>query len=68
MIAPDMQRRVKSMSYKAVAIFQVIPGNTKEELRRTKLALEILEEQPGFVSYESIRTDENNVVVIQGCQ
>jgi heme-degrading monooxygenase HmoA len=56
------------MSYKVVAIFEVIPGMTDEELRRTKLALEILRQQSGFVSYESIRTDEDGVMVIQGWQ
>jgi heme-degrading monooxygenase HmoA len=54
------------MSYKVVAIFKVIPGNLEEELRRTHLALEILEQQPGSISYESIRTDDDQVVVIQG--
>jgi heme-degrading monooxygenase HmoA len=54
------------MSYKVVAIFEVIPGMTDEELHRTKIALEILRQQPGFVSYESIRTDEDGVMVIQG--
>jgi heme-degrading monooxygenase HmoA len=56
------------MSYKVVAIFKVVHGMTDEELRRTRLALEILQQQPGFISYESIRTDEDGVVVIQGWQ
>ncbi len=56
------------MSYKVVAIFEVLPGMTDEELRRTRLALEILRQQPGLLSYESVRTDEGNVMVIQGWQ
>ena len=56
------------MSYKVVAIFEVVPGMTEEELRRTRLALEILQQQQGFLSYESVRTDEGNVMVIQGWQ
>lgn len=56
------------MSYTVVALFEVIPGMTDEELSRTRLALEILQQQPGFLSYESVRTDEGNVMVIQGLQ
>jgi heme-degrading monooxygenase HmoA len=56
------------MGYKVVVIFKVIPGNLEEELRRTHLALEILEQQPGLISYESVRTEKDEVVVTQGWQ
>jgi heme-degrading monooxygenase HmoA len=56
------------MTYKVIAIFKVTPGKVDEELRRGRLTLEVLREQPGFIAYEAVRTGDDGVIVLQTWQ
>ena len=56
------------MSFKVVAILKVQSGQVEEELRRGRLTLAALKEQPGFIAYEAIQTSNDEVVVLQTWQ
>ena len=56
------------MPYKAVTIFALKPSAAEEELKRSHEAMIVFREQPGFVSYEVIRTSPNGLMVIHEWQ
>ncbi len=53
------------MSFKVVAIFKVTAGKLEEELRRGRLTLEVLKQQPGFIAYAAVQVGADEVIVLQ---
>ena len=56
------------MPHKVVTIFTLKPSAAEEELKRSREAMEVFSEQPGFVSYEVVRTSPTGLLVIHEWQ